>query len=285
MLCNTHIPQGRKVISWCLYLDPENKRRLPEYLVGLRCNQRAARFWFPGWDLKLYIDKSVNKSKDVAQFVKDITEFGYPKIEVIECREGINPMLERYRPFFDDDVAVCIARDVDSILGKADADLVNKWIKQDEFDVLRYREYEMPCKWSMGGGIGVKTRAFANKEKMREVPRIKLLGRGHDEPALAEMLEYIPGKRHFEVLTRMLDNGVYCFVANDPEKAIVLWNVPFFECECGYLQNELRTAWLDYASQNEVVKFCADYKIRREHIGAHWDHYRSVIINNAEWIR
>jgi len=275
----------RKVISWCLYLDPKNKKRLPEYLVGLRCNQRAARVWFPGWDLRLYIDETVENSEEVAQFVKDVTEFGCPKIEVRKCREGLNPMLERYRPFFDDDVAVCIARDIDSILSKTDADLVNRWLEQDEFDVLRYREYQMPCKWSMGGGIAVKTRAFTGKPDFREVPRIKLLGRGHDEPALAKILEHIPEQRQSQIVTRMLDNGVYCLYANDEQKAKVLWNVPFFDWECGYLPNEPETAWLAQASLSQVVKFCADYKIRREHIGSHYDHHRIKIVQNTIWFR
>ena len=280
-------PPRRKIISWCFYVDPNNARRLPEYLLGLRCNQRAARMWFRDWELRLYIDETVRANPKVAEFIKSTTEYGWPSIEVIQCRAGVNPMVERYRPMLENDVAVCLARDIDSILSKTDADLVDKWLADDGSDVLRYREYQMMCKWAMGGGVGVKTRAFKGVD-IAEVPLITKQGRGHDESALAKMLMKIPEARQTEIITRMLLNGVYCFYQPDSantKEAKVLWPTPFFDCYNGYADNKRENWRLKDASHDVVVLFCEEAKIRREHMGGHWDHHRDALVNGSQWVR
>jgi hypothetical protein len=195
-----------KVISWCLYVHEYNVRRLPEYLVGLRCNQRGARWWFPGWKLRLYVDGSLESNSDVGEFVKHVALYGEPKIDIFQCREGINPMVERYLPCLDEQVDVCLTRDVDSILSKTDADIVSEWLDNDDSDVLRYREYEMTCDLTMGGGVGVKNRALRGKNVAP--PNTTKMGRGHDEYVLAKLLKHIPSERQTEILTRMTEDGV-----------------------------------------------------------------------------
>ena len=62
---------------------------------------------------------------------------------MIQCRDGLNPMVERYRPLVDQTIDVCITRDVDSILSKSDMEKVESWLMDDNSDVLRYREHKM----------------------------------------------------------------------------------------------------------------------------------------------
>lgn len=279
----------RKLISWCLYVDPENLRRLPEYLVGLRCNQRAARRWFPGWKLRLYVNSSLNDQPEVAEFVRDVSQYGTPEIELVQCREGKNPMVERFRALLEPDVDVCLVRDVDSILSKSDADRINAWLADDESDVFRYREYQMDCKWSMGGGMAGKNRAFVGHFSPNEAPSTDKLGRGEDEPVLANMLKHIPQSRQTEQVTRMLENGVYLFYSGDPRtppsKSEVLWPVPFFDCLNGYADNHPDQCWLRNATQQGIVKWCETTRIRREHTGGHYEHHRTTLIDNSEWVR
>jgi hypothetical protein len=48
----------------------------------------------------------------------------------------MHPMVERYHVFFDSNIHVSVVRDVDSILTKLDADIVNNWINDERYDVL-----------------------------------------------------------------------------------------------------------------------------------------------------
>lgn len=67
------------------------------------------------------------------RFVSDVCG---DKVEIVDCRPMMHPMVERYHVFFDRDVDVSIVRDVDSILTKLDADVVNNWINDERYDVL-----------------------------------------------------------------------------------------------------------------------------------------------------
>ena len=275
-----------KVISWCLYIDSDNINRLPEYLFGLRCNQRAARVWFPGWKLRLYIHASVRISPAVWKYVDEIASYGYPKIELIDCDVGKNPMTERYRPFVDDSVDVCIVRDLDSILSKVDADMVNQWLNNDNMDVLRYREYQQEKSRAMGGGIGIKCKITHDKKL---VDSTSFGRRGYDECKLEHFLKNNTDyTRHIEVLTRMTMFGVYCLYNNNINNATILWTVPFYDTIYGLACNQLGYEYLECASIRQIVEHVKDLSIKREHIGAHYDHHNQTIIAFATthgWIR
>ena len=88
----TKIP--RKVISWSLYINMDNLVRLPEYFCGLQYNIKAAEKWFPDWELRLYIDKSVEDNTMLKNAVDKIaTSSKTHPIQVIKCRDGMNPMV------------------------------------------------------------------------------------------------------------------------------------------------------------------------------------------------
>lgn len=60
-------------------------------------------------------------------------------MEIVDCKPNMHPMIERYSVLFDPDVDVCIVRDIDSILTKLDANVVNIWLNDERFDVLQFR--------------------------------------------------------------------------------------------------------------------------------------------------
>jgi hypothetical protein len=261
-----------KIISWCLFV--ERLDRLPEYLAGLKCNQRAARRWFPGWELWLYIDESVKKNLEVYEFVNEVAEFGFPEIKLIDCHPNANPMIQRYRPVYEKD-SIFIVRDLDSILSKADADLVNEWVGNEQSDILRYQEYMMSSCLTMGGGYGLKTKSV----------NVDIISfdyqnhRGEDELFAEKITRQIPNERHTIIKTRMLVNGIYCL--NEPKKtATILWGIPFFYNDDGCYENYTRGYTLE-----KLVEICREFEIKREHCGFHYFHFREKIMKNTYWFR
>lgn len=297
------------MISWCLYVNNNDTSRLAEYLVGLRCNQEAARLFFPGWKLRLYVPQyflsengdGVNsedmedfaKNRDVVEHVRGLSKQD-PPLELIAFRPGQNPMIERYRPFFDDidNVKACIVRDMDSILSKADADLVNAWLEDDTKDVLWFREYLMQT-YPMGGGIGVKTRVMSGR-KADMYLKCQDQGRGHDEPVLESVLCHCEENRITKVATRMLDNGVYCLYLGDENATArecpVLWSVPFFENETGRAseyplfptegEHELLSF---FAPIKTIVSWCNWFPVKPQHL--YPQDYRDEVTHDLDWVR
>jgi hypothetical protein len=263
--------------------------RLPEYLFGLKCNQRAARFWFPDWNLRLYIDSSVHENESVFNYLFDICEYGEPKIEMIPCRYGFNPTIERYRPFFEPNINVCLARDVDSILSKTDADYVKCWLdgKYGDVDILCYREYMQDPVSCMGGGISVKCPRFLGSNLFHSTPEFKYL-RGVDEKQLERLLSRAQAHH---IITKMTGNGVYSVVDDTtckPSDSQLLWTIPFFDTLNGYAHEYENCNWLNSSSTtiDQIVEFVKTLKIKREHIGAHWiQHSSKILLNTTLWIR
>lgn len=286
------------VISWCLFINTafDAWSRLPEYLFGLKCNQRAARVWFPGWQLRLYIDASVTENSSVYNYVSDIARYGEPQIELIPCREGCNPMIERHRPFADQRVNVCLVRDLDSILSRTDAEIVQHWMNDTNYDVLRYREYQQSRNLAMGGGIAIKCHTLPLDLK---IPTDKYWQRGHDENVLATLLTiHTDHQRHYVLATRMADNGTYFLLDHNredvlccrPDECHILWPMPFFYCENGFLHQCAGNEWLECASLEKMVEYLQTFSIRREHTGSHHKHHHAILCRDEkgrilEWIR
>jgi hypothetical protein len=218
--------------------------------------------------------------------VREIAEFGLPKIELVSSREKCNQAVERYRAFVDVDVDVCLVRDIDSILSKTDSDLVNNWLMDPTSDILRFWEYKMCFGMCMGGGIGLKKRSMRS---IQSIPFTERKTRGEDEQILNSILKNVEKSGETVVATRMLDNGTYCLffenIANqDEDNAIILWTTPFFDLKKGYASSRKENSWLEESTENCVL-FCKEQVVRREHVGAHLEQHREKIINCSKWIR
>lgn len=305
--------QMSKVISWCFYVEPKCMERLPEYIAGLKCNQRAAKRWFPGWKLRLYISKAKAETETrLWEFIDEIAKFHDPPIEVFECDPDVHPTLERYSPFCDPTVDVCIARDVDSILSKTDADIVNDWVCDDRYDVLQYREYMMTAIDIMGGGVGLKRSGFVRKSGVqgpvgihivdkaytRRSPTLpggigELKGKGFDERSLSKFLmAYTDMSRWKTYVTRMSSVGDYYLlpekwsVTTEPSDLVLLWTTPFFDAKDGYAYRQPGFEWLEKSDIRAITDYVRNmFCIRPEHTGSHWPHHSAKISAGKTWVR
>ena len=281
-----------KVISWCFFVNLENISRLGEYLVGLKCNQRAARWWFPGWQCRLYYDaKGLSCFQIIKTYIENICNNGTPAIEMLPVREGYPSINERYRPLFDPNVSVCIVRDIDSILSKPDADRVNDWLNNSTCKVLKYREHYMRPDYVMGGGICVKGH-FLNEQKYIKPCSAK---KGDDERMLCNLLKDSEPAIQ-TMVTRMTESGIYYIFDGNKFKPPccqeLLWLIPFYDVTAGFAEyyRDDQLHMKNPESITEIVEFSKKFPIKRELIGHHWFHHKTTIDNtkldtNEEWIR
>lgn len=297
-----------KVISWCFYFDCVNVSRFAEYLVGLKCNQRAARFWFPDWHCRLYYDaESVKDHPCIWNFIRDVCMNGSPQIELIPKRLDYPIMTERYRPFFEPGISVTIVRDIDSVLSKVDADCVNKWFYESSSHILQYREIKMGLDYVMGGGIGFRG-SLDPLEEIKYIQRLNSHGgvptsptnkkstvRGYDEEILSFFIrdKFSLDDRKI-VTTRMTQTGLYYLydgsgdLSDNPSDYEILWAVPFYDARLGYAcyYSKEHCYLEDPQKIDEIVKFVENFPIKRELTGVHWCHHKDKIDQiKTCWVR
>lgn len=259
----------RKVISWALYLTKNG--RFHEYLMGLKANHMAVQLWFPDWELVLYIDDTIDN--DVLEYIKS---FNDPPFKTILCPNDRNMMVERYRPFLDPKIDISIARDLDSILSKVDADNLNKFIADDSKDAMYYREYQMDS--PMGGGMACK------KNIIKYIDTITR--HFADEPLLEYITNrYVPVDRRTIYTTRMLENGVYHLIDNTEQKPIecqILWTIVF--CS-GYKLDEYCILDKVFNDIRDMIKYVKKEGVSYKYLHSYVPMYRREIVQKYIWIR
>ena len=94
----------------------------PRYLEGARRQFELAKYWYPGWEYRLYID--------------DASRIDLPGADVIEIKAKTNGMFWRFLPMFED--AIVIVRDADSRITAREAMAVYEWIASGrKFHLMR----------------------------------------------------------------------------------------------------------------------------------------------------
>ena len=116
------------VISMCLYGDD------PRYTLGAIRNAQLAPVVFPGWTLRVYVEKvnSVGQTKypPVPQRILTILrKHGVQIVQVDSNAVDAPPMMWRFLVLDDNTVEYFIVRDVDSRLSERDADAVGDWMQ------------------------------------------------------------------------------------------------------------------------------------------------------------
>jgi len=143
-----------QVISFCLFY-PEKSNISYEYFLGLLYNLELRKQFFSEWYIHLHVSLRL-KRHPLIQYVQ-----ADPMCIIFWRKEkGLeHDKLWRYEPFFNPQVKVCIARDVDSFLTLRDRFHVDQWLQhrlvKRRNSWLVYTEYTMEGA-AMGGGIGYK---------------------------------------------------------------------------------------------------------------------------------
>ena len=116
------------VISMCLYGDD------PRYTLGTIRNAQLVPVVFPGWTLRVYVEKvnsdGQTKYPRVPQrILTNLRQLGAQIVQVDSSAIDSPPMMWRFLVLDDNTVEYFIVRDVDSRLSERDADAVRDWMQ------------------------------------------------------------------------------------------------------------------------------------------------------------
>jgi hypothetical protein len=128
------------VISFSLFGDD------PRYTTGAAENILLARFLYPGWICRFYVDASVPRA-----CIRQAREMGADVIEMPKESDPLQGMFWRLLVMDDDAFPRWIVRDVDSRLGYRERCAVDEWIRSGlPFHVLRDHPWQCAA---IGGGL------------------------------------------------------------------------------------------------------------------------------------
>ena len=199
-----------QVISFCLFY-PEKPNISYEYFLGLIYNLELRKQFFPEWYVHLHVSLRL-KRHPLIQYVQ-----ADPMCIIFWRKEnGLeHDKLWRYEPFFNPQVDVCIARDIDSLLTRRDRFHVDQWLqhrlvkRRDSW--LVYTEYTMDGA-AMGGGIGYKG-TLKLSDHNTAILQEDIFG-SLDENFLHYLQKAAPALQ-YRVALRMDDSGQYFEIYNE----------------------------------------------------------------------
>ena len=140
-------PDAQNYISFSLFGDR------PKYLRGVFDNYLAIEKYFPGWQMVIFVDDTV--PEDMLNEIKKL------KIEVVHEPSGqssMDKLVWRFKPLDWDKSGRVLIRDVDSVITKKEAELIDQWIESDElFHIIRdwYSHSELILAGLWGGVAGI----------------------------------------------------------------------------------------------------------------------------------
>jgi len=128
-----------KLISFCLY------GHYSKYILGLYENLDLAPTIYPGWKVRVYVDKD--------HYIIPKLRREYPDVEVVqrESNPGSKSMFWRLEAMYDTQFTHVIFRDVDSRLSTREVPLVNEWIASGK-DLHVIRDHKLHNLVPMLGG-------------------------------------------------------------------------------------------------------------------------------------
>ena len=173
------IPSGNKfVISYGLYGDN------PKYITGAIRNVELAPTYFPGWEMRFYVDDTV--PSDAIKRLKDLG--GNVIMRPDNMKDGASiGMFWRFLVSDDESIDRFIVRDSDSRLNARDRFAVEEWIQSDNKSTHMVRDHPNHP-YGMNGGSWGGTKGFLKGKKvtslveefMAEIEDSKEIGFGAD---------------------------------------------------------------------------------------------------------
>lgn len=140
----------KKIISFSLYNDKDI------YNYGLLLNYELKKHIYKDWIMRVYVNNTVNKN--LLNYIKK----NLKDIELIIVESIISPMYYRFFPQNDKNVKYFITRDLDSIIGFKEEEMVNEWIESNKKLHLIHEVYPGHRHLIMAGMFGYRN-DFYNK--------------------------------------------------------------------------------------------------------------------------
>lgn len=184
------VPIGKKfVISYGLYGDD------PKYIIGAIRNAELAPTYFPGWEMRFYVDDTV--PSDAIKRLKDLG--GNIIIRPDNMKDGASiGMFWRFLVNDDESVDRFIVRDSDSRLNARDRFAIEEWIQSDKSAHMARDHANHP--YGLNGGSWGGTKGFLKGKKIT---------------SLVEEFMHKPAKIGYGADIGFLMNKIWPIVSND----------------------------------------------------------------------
>lgn len=165
----------RRVISVSVFGDDQR------YIVGAHRQYLLAKYWYPGWEFRLYIDNA--------------DKVNMPDATIVEVKEGGNGMFWRFFPFFEE--GITIVRDADSRITAREVMAVHEWISSGKkFHIMKDHAFHRQAMNS--GMIGMRGQLDDGlQQSILEAMRTSH-GYGKDEEFLERVVHPTVGDDRFE---------------------------------------------------------------------------------------
>lgn len=138
----------KKVISFCLWGDS------PKYCVGAIRNAEIFKQFYPDWECRFYVHKSVPENT-----LSQIDAIENTEIITVDQSPNWQSMFWRFLPIIDEEVDIFICRDCDSRLSDREAQAVKEWESSEKL-IHIMRDHPHHGFTMLGGMIGFKKQSF-----------------------------------------------------------------------------------------------------------------------------
>lgn len=126
----------------------------PKYITGAVKNIELAPTIYPGWKVRLYLDKI---SFDIIK--EEINKYDYVKSIICQDVGNWNGMFWRFLPALEQDVDVMISRDCDSRISLREKLAVDEWLSSNkDFHIMRDHPFHNTV--ILGGMWGCRNQIF-----------------------------------------------------------------------------------------------------------------------------
>lgn len=167
----------KNVISYSLFGEK------PIYWYGAIHNIDLFQFYYPNFICRIYVQQDV-KPKLLHLLEREQSRNNSVEIVLMSGDKGF---FWRFLAAADNDVDICLVRDIDSRISRREVFLVKEWLESDKnFHIIR--DHKAHRKQIMGGTWGCRNGILRNIGLSKSISRIDKVGYSQDEKFLATWL-------------------------------------------------------------------------------------------------
>lgn len=160
-----HTTERKNVISMSLYIQSNHTAR--RYTTGALANAHLLSVFYPGWELWIYHDDSIDDSL-LQRLVQTSSD-----VRLIEMNRSqlSNPMEWRFLALSQSKADRVLVRDVDSRLSARERAAVHEWITSDDSKLFHNMRDHPSHKHPINGGMWGSTYSFSSTLQLEPILR------------------------------------------------------------------------------------------------------------------